>query len=85
MGREERKVKEYIVHAPKNNPCAIEDYTSFYGEPIEELVRCKDCKHRFEGEIFPNCCEVLMEMSLWLVEIPVKDDWHCGSGERKEE
>ena len=51
----------------------------------EQLIRCKDCKHRFEGEIFSNCCEVLMEMSLWLVEIPVKDDWHCGSGERKEE
>lgn len=49
-----------------------------------ELIRCKDCKHRFEGEKYPNCCEVLMEMSQWLVEIPVKDEWHCGSGEGKE-
>ena len=38
-------MKEYIVHAPKNNPCVIEEYTSFYGEPIEELIRCKDCKY----------------------------------------
>lgn len=51
----------------------------------ERLIRCKDCKHRYNGETLHNCCEVLMEMSHWLVEIPVKDDWHCGSGERKEE
>ena len=77
-------MREYIVHAPKTKLTAIEEYTSFYGEPIEELVRCKDCKHRFEGETLHNCCEILMEMSHWLVEIPVKDEWHCGSGERKE-
>ena len=52
---------------------------------FERVVRCKDCKHRFEGKKIPNCCEVLMEMSHWLVEIPVEDEWHCGSGERKEE
>ena len=49
----------------------------------KELIRCKDCKHRFEGEELHNCCEVLMEMSNWLLEIPVKDEWYCGSGERK--
>ena len=45
MGRR-RRMKEYIVHAPKDNPCAVEKYTSFYGEPIIELVRCKDCKYQ---------------------------------------
>lgn len=50
----------------------------------EEIIRCKDCKHRFGGKELHNCCEILMEMSQWLVEIPVKDEWHCGSGERKE-
>ena len=59
--------------------------SDFEGRPISRLIRCKECKHRFEGEKFHNCCEVLMEMSHWLAEIPVKDDWHCGSGERKEE
>ena len=50
---------------------------------FKELVRCKDCKHRYNGETLHNCCEVLMAMSNWLIEIPVEDDWHCGSGERK--
>ena len=77
-------MREYIVHAPKTKLTAVEEYISFYGEPVEELVRCKDCKHRFEGETLYNCCEILMEMSHWLVEIPVKYEWHCGSGERKE-
>ena len=38
-------MKEYIVHAPNDYPCAVEEYKSFYGEPIEELIRCKDCKY----------------------------------------
>ena len=36
-------MKEYIVHAPKTKVMAVEEYTSFYGEPVEELIRCKDC------------------------------------------
>lgn len=39
-------MKEYIVHAPNNKLCAIEEYTSFYGEPIKELIRCKYCKNK---------------------------------------
>ena len=41
-------MKEYIVHSPEGNPLAVEEYTSFYGEPIQELIRCKDCKHRID-------------------------------------
>lgn len=38
-------MKEYIVHAPNDNKTAVEEYASFYGEPITELIRCKDCEH----------------------------------------
>ena len=36
-------MKEYIVHAPSDNKLAIEEFTTFYGEPMIELIRCKDC------------------------------------------
>ena len=39
--------------------------------------RCKDCGHRFDGEHYPNCCEVMMGKTGWIVEIPVSDDWYC--------
>ena len=42
---EERRMKEYIVHPPKNNLLVIEEYSTFYGEPVKELIRCKDCVH----------------------------------------
>ena len=42
---EEKRMKEYIVHPPKSNLLAVEEYSTFYGEPVKELIRCKDCKH----------------------------------------
>lgn len=56
--------------------------------PLEEavpVVRCKDCKHRFDGEHVHNCCEQLMEKSGWITEIPVDDNWYCADGERRED
>lgn len=51
----------------------------------EEIVRCKNCKHLFDGERKENCCDVLMEKADWLVEISVDPDWFCANGERKGE
>lgn len=76
---------EHIFDTHNDYNFAIDTLDSMPTVGAVEIIRCKDCKHRFEGEKFHNCCEVLMEMSQWLVEMPVKDDWHCGSGERKEE
>lgn len=76
-------IDKYEVHQSEEGDYNPPNY--IWVDNTGELIRCKDCKHRFEGEKFHNCCEVLMEMSHWLVEIPVEDDWHCGSGERKEE
>lgn len=42
----------------------------------EELVRCKDCKH-WNKEYDQNC----MIKQGWF---PVKPDWFCADGERKE-
>lgn len=49
-----------------------------------EIVRCKDCKHLFDGEHTENCCDVLMEKAGWLKEISVSPEWFCANGERNE-
>ena len=36
-------MKEYIVHVPKHLETNKEKIVSFFGEPIVELIRCKDC------------------------------------------
>lgn len=38
-------MKEYIVHVPKHLETNQEKIVSFFGEPIIELIRCKDCKY----------------------------------------
>ena len=48
-----------------------------------EVVRCKDCKHRFNGEHHDNCCDVLMEKVKWTFEVTVEPDWFCADGERR--
>ena len=77
---------EYIVHAPKHKATAIEEYTSFYGEPVVKLVRCKDCKHRPTGDAtrheleFPDWeCPCQCE-DYWYSWMP-DDNWFCANGE----
>lgn len=48
-----------------------------------ELVRCKDCEHRFDGEHNDKCCDVLMQKAKWAIEIVTDDDWFCADGERR--
>ena len=48
-----------------------------------EIIRCKDCKHLFDGEHNANCCEVLMEKAKWLIEITVDMNWSCADGKRR--
>ena len=46
-------MKEYIVHEPPGmEEVIVQKYTTFYGEPIKELIRCKDCKHWIEPPIY---------------------------------
>lgn len=70
-------MKEYIVHEPKDNPIAIEEYTSFYGEPIKELVRCKDCLHHLEIGTEMYC------VHLFGIRAPIDADDYCSRAEKE--
>ncbi len=48
-----------------------------------EIVRCKDCKHLFDGEHEFNCCDVLMDKARWITTLNVDPDWYCADGEAK--
>lgn len=48
-----------------------------------KIVRCKDCKHLFDGEYNAKCCELLMGRAKWLTEITVDMNWYCTDGERR--
>jgi len=56
------------------------EVVAFFGEPVHELVRCKDC--RLGREVCGNiecCCDL---------NVPPEYhgyDWFCPNGERKEE
>lgn len=51
---------------------------------VGKLIRCKDCKHRYDGETTKNCCDLLMEFTQWTREINVDLDFYCGYGEPKD-
>lgn len=48
-------------------------------EYVCELVRCKDCKHRYHSAECPCLCDD--HFYPWIPD----DDWFCKKGERKEE
>ena len=56
---------------------------------IQELVRCKDCKHKPTGtnrddlEFPDDKCPCQCE-DYWYSWKPA-DDWYCGNGEQKDE
>ena len=62
---------------------AIEEYLSQHD--IVEVVRCKDCKHLFDGEHNANCCAVLMEKAKWIMEITVDENGYCNDGKRRDD
>ncbi len=82
-------MKEYIVHAPSDYKIAVEEYTSFYGEPITELIRCKDCIYWEEycrivdGVASDHVCSRKREIDETMHR--AKADDYCSWAERKEE
>lgn len=62
---------------------AIEEYLAQHD--IVEVVRCKDCKHLFDGEHNANCCAVLMEKAKWITEITVDENGYCYDGKRRDD
>ena len=69
-------MKEYIVHAPPDNKLAVEEFTTFYGEPMTELIRCKDCKYWGANGYRYGCINA--------TPIMMENDY-CSNAERKEE
>ena len=46
----------------------------------EEIVRCKDCKHRDPEDKKCDCGGMPWDTQI----LPVPDDWYCPYGERNE-
>lgn len=56
------------------------DEKNAYAEIVQELVRCKDCIHRFVGgeNVRYNVCERNHNRVQ-------SDDWFCADGERRDD
>ena len=76
-GEKVKRMAEYIV-----NP---DDEHLFYGDKYEELIRCKDCKHRRADTVY-SYCEKLYRMgaSDTYCYMTSEDDF-CSMAERKGE
>ena len=70
-------MKEYIVR--ENIADAIEK--SIYADRIQELIRCKDCKHY---KLFPNGCNGQCTIAIDAFNVFYPDDY-CSFSERREE
>ena len=67
-------MKEYIItDVDEKN---AHDFKYLTGRKVAELIRCKDCKYRYDGKDDSPC--ELYEMPLNLPR-----DFHCASGEMK--
>ena len=68
-------IKEYIVSITNDvDHNGFEQFENDYS-PVQELVRCRDCKHRGTGD-----CS-----SLNAVNLDKYDDWFCADGERRDD
>lgn len=86
-------MKKYIIQAPEMEVVKIEKSNmTCFGNPVIELVTCKECKHRpidpyneYCGHniLFPDCvcpCQCVDPFFNYMPD----DEWYCGSGEKKE-
>lgn len=70
--------RSYIVEVSDAiNPDAFERFEQYWS-PEQELIRCKDCKHRDPED---KKCDFGHDI-LW--ELPRPDEWFCADGKRKE-
>ena len=60
--------------------------TNIYGEPIQELVRCRECKYAhmtYDGEC--KYCDMWKDDDDICLELYLDGDFYCGFGEREGE
>ena len=53
--------------------------------PIKELVRCKDCKNRYDSMLCPIALIADLLHDTRVFQYKVGDDWFCADGERRTE
>ena len=58
-------------------PPAQPDLSRGKAEAQDEIVRCKDCKHRDPEDKKCDCGHAI----LW--QLPRQDDWYCADAERR--
>lgn len=72
-------MKEYIVPEPKHIALKDVDYKTFFGEPVEELTRCKDCA--YFNDLKRKAFNVCTRTSAL---IAVEETDYCSQAKRKE-
>ena len=76
------------INLAYNDCTRLDMLSSMLDELLKEqpkIVRCKDCKHLFDGEHEFNCCDVLMDKARWITTLNVDPDWYCADGEAKQD
>ena len=65
-------MSEYIIRPPER----VDSSLSLWPIIVGEIVRCRDCKHRYEG--FCMLTDGMGDFKRWFVD----DDDYCSDGER---
>lgn len=74
---DERRMKEYIISVQDDERDFEEVFIAYIKEQTE-LIRCKDCKYRYDGKDDSPCELINLPLDL-------SKSFYCGLAERKEE
>lgn len=80
MEKGESIMREYIVPIYDGSPDHDEIFVGYIRENATEVVRCKDCKHRW-----PDLDEGKMICLLERSRRADDDEWFCADGKRRNE
>lgn len=59
-------------------------YVKGYSDRCNEIVLCRDCKHKNNSLYCPIALLYEIVMKTKVFDFKVSDDWFCADGERKE-
>ena len=77
------RMKRYRIDIPDSvieeaQKITVKKIETVFGNPMKELITCKDCKHRDPEDGKCDSGHFIQ----W--QLPREDDWFCADGERKE-